>query len=632
MKKIICLIFSTAIIFFTAKEIAWAEDDFKNVYQITYEILPDTEAKITQDAEITNLKNDVIATNYTLTVKQMEIYNVQAKDSKGKMEIEEIKEGSGVTIRVKFNENIVGKNRTNKFTVTYNTLDVASKIGEIYTIKIPKVAGLETVREYNVDLIIPQSMGPVIYLTPEPAKTENLGGKIVYHFNKHSLEESGISASFGKYQLINYKLVYQLENTKPFAIVTEIALPPDLRERQQINHKQLFPEPIRVRTDKDGNMLALYKLHAGEKKEITLIGSARLLGKQIRPEFGGNFQDIPPELIKLYTKKQPYWEVDHPEIQAVKNKLYDNELNVAQNAQKIYAFVVENLTYNFNLSDTDLVIRYGALEALKKENPVACMEFTDLFITLARAMGIPSRELNGYAINSQDKKDLPLSIKLSSGDTLHAWPEFYDPNLGWIAVDPTWGNTSKLDYFSKLDNNHFVFSIKGADSEYPLPAGIYRYDSTKRLVLVEISQLNNENDFSYKPGLYRVISFNPIKYMQGINRYIVKNMGGTSIYNLTGKYLAPYQVASIYLPKETFELKFENTNKEELIEKIVVLETNPRKYIISPSAVFYAFLLGLVLCSFCYYYLIQPMSQKKQRTHRRNRPQGPNQRQNQRLK
>jgi len=154
--------------------------------------------------------------------------------------------------------------------------------------------------------------------------------------------------------------------------------------------------------------------------------------------------------------------------------------------------VVNSLDYDFDVIQKDYVQRNGALKALNKEVPAACMEFTDLFITLARSAGIPARELNGYAINVYQNVSLPLSIKLKSGDFLHSWPEYYDPNFGWVPVDPTWGNTSQLDFFSKLDNSHFAFVIKGRDSEYPLPAGFYRTDDNKKLVEVDISENGDE--------------------------------------------------------------------------------------------------------------------------------------------
>jgi hypothetical protein len=48
-------------------------------------------------------------------------------------------------------------------------------------------------------------------------------------------------------------------------------------------------------------------------------------------------------------------------------------------------------------------------------------------------------------------------------------------------VDPTWGNTTGgVDYFDVFDFSHITFVIKGADSSYPIPAGGYKLDSSKK--------------------------------------------------------------------------------------------------------------------------------------------------------
>src|SRR6185369_8044788 len=62
-------------------------------------------------------------------------------------------------------------------------------------------------------------------------------------------------------------------------------------------------------------------------------------------------------------------------------------------------------------------------------------------------------------------------------DILHAWPEYYDKEKQtWVMVDPTWGSTTGgVDYFNVLDFDHFAFAIKGTDSDYPIPAGGYKY-------------------------------------------------------------------------------------------------------------------------------------------------------------
>ena len=100
------------------------------------------------------------------------------------------------------------------------------------------------------------------------------------------------------------------------------------------------------------------------------------------------------------------------------------------------------------------------------------MEFTDLFIALVRAAGIPARELDGYAHTSNTALR-PLTL---TKDILHAWPEYWDDRRGWVMVDPTWENTTGgVDYFNKFDLNHFVFAVKGSSSEMPVPAGSYKF-------------------------------------------------------------------------------------------------------------------------------------------------------------
>jgi hypothetical protein len=52
-----------------------------------------------------------------------------------------------------------------------------------------------------------------------------------------------------------------------------------------------------------------------------------------------------------------------------------------------------------------------------------CWDFSDCFVTLARAAGVPSRQVAGW-------------LYAASG---HVWAEFYREGQGWQQVDPTGG-------------------------------------------------------------------------------------------------------------------------------------------------------------------------------------------------
>src|SRR6185369_16129560 len=87
--------------------------------------------------------------------------------------------------------------------------------------------------------------------------------------------------------------------------------------------------------------------------------------------------------------------------------------------------------------------------------------------------GIPAREVDGFAY-TENSKQRPIAL---IRDILHAWPEYYDKEKQtWVMVDPTWGSTTGgVDYFNVLDFDHFAFAIKETDSDYPIPAGGYKY-------------------------------------------------------------------------------------------------------------------------------------------------------------
>ncbi|MBI5448788.1 transglutaminase domain-containing protein, partial [Candidatus Gottesmanbacteria bacterium] len=163
------------------------------------------------------------------------------------------------------------------------------------------------------------------------------------------------------------------------------------------------------------------------------------------------------------TKPDQYWETENAKIISL--------ANAYRTPRAIYDYVVSALSYNYDRVNQN-PIRKGAVAALANPTTAVCMEFTDLFIAVARAAGIPAREVVGFAYTTNTKLR-PLSLLT---DVLHAWPEYYDTEKKtWVPIDPTWAKTTGgVNYFDKLDFNHIAFTIHGSSSTYPYPAGSYR--------------------------------------------------------------------------------------------------------------------------------------------------------------
>lgn len=66
-----------------------------------------------------------------------------------------------------------------------------------------------------------------------------------------------------------------------------------------------------------------------------------------------------------------------------------------------------------------------------------CSEFSDLFVTLARAAGIPSRSVRGWTD--------------SAGTAVrHQWAEGWIPGRGWMGFDPAWGKSGSARFGEAL--------------------------------------------------------------------------------------------------------------------------------------------------------------------------------------
>jgi len=542
----------------------YAEDEFSTDYNITYAIDAKGSALVTNNIVLTNNQNDVIATTYSLTINQMNVSDVEASDSKGKLDVAKTENKDTTTITVDFNKEIIGAGRKNSFSVKFKTNDIASRVGNIWNISIPKIQTLSSDGSYAVTMTIPSELGPEIYVSPTPTEKNTKNGVTEYKFTKDTLSDKSISASFGKYQAVNFLLKYEVSNTSAFYTNKEIALPPDIVGRQQVSFKSFSQMPAKIYKDADGNYIASFRLQPKQSITIDVIGGARIFGKQINPQFGGQIGDLPKNIISDYTKEQKYWETSSALVKTTAKSVYDATKTVSQNAFELYKLVTTNLKYDFELSKKDFVERKGALSALQNAttDKVSCMEFTDTFIALARANGIPARELDGFAFVS-DKTTTPLSIDLKGGDLLHSWAEYYDPNFGWVAVDPTWGTTSGIDYFTKLDTGHFAFAIKGKSSELPLPAGEYRFEySSNKLISVDFSQNDNDKDFTTELQIEKLANLNIIDFFTHTVKYNVTNTGTIAVFNVqdSAKDLLPYQNTEIFLKNSATEVKYYDFN------------------------------------------------------------------------
>lgn len=488
----IVFFFFTFVFFLFGMHASVLAANFQSDYDTQYAISPDGNTIVTQSITLTNKQSNLYPKQYTVIIDSTNIRNVIAYDKKGVITPKITTANKKTQLDISFNEQVVGFGKQLTFTLRYENGDIATKLGDIWEVHIPGITPDETLNTYAVSLQVPATFPQLAYLTPRPANGQK--------WTKDQLMNGGINAAYGQYQSFSVNATYNLENTESSPGIYEVTIPSDTAY-QTVSVTSIAPKPKQMKRDDDGNWIAQFELAPGQRLDVDVqLFVKTFINAQRTSTQSATVSDV-------YLKSQRYWDTQDPQIQTI--------AKTHTTARAIYDYVVSTLSYR-HLNGDEETIRKGAVSALKDPKNSVCTEFTDLFIAIARAAGIPAREIVGYAYTT----DNTLRPLLANSDVLHAWPEYFDSEKKlWVPVDPTWGNTTGgVDFFDTMDFNHIAFVIHGVSSELPYPAGSYKQGTApKKNVTVKIA---NGTKTTYKET-FKTLFLIPNTVMAG------KQMSGT---------------------------------------------------------------------------------------------------------
>ncbi len=586
MKKILFL-FIFFVFFIVFSPSANAESNFSTYYNVIYQVSDDGNTKVTLNVDLTNDTTDFYASSYSVQTGFREISNIKASDLGGNLKYAAEKNDKGTVLSFDFNKKVVGINNTQKFEVSFTTGEIAKNYGSIWEVNIPGVTDQENYSTFNVRVDVPQDFGNPEIIKPQIIDLKT--SKNSLYFSKNDLGLGGISIAYGSNQIYTFDLSYHLQNKNLFPVTTEIAIPSN-NNYQEIKINDISPRPMDVTIDKDGNWLAKYRLLPSRTENIVVRGVASVSYKPRR-------EALTKDQKQMYLAPQKYWEADNPEIKKIANQL--------KTPEAIYKYVVDNLNYD-PARVKEVQVRAGAAGVLKNKNSAVCLEFTDLFIALARAAGIPARAVEGYA-NTSNSAQRPLSL---FKDVLHSWPEYYDQEKNsWIMVDRTWQNTTQgIDYFNVFDFYHLAFVIKGVDSEYPVPAGGYKIPGKQSTQDVRVT--TSKSYEKTQPTLSASTNFSKT-YLGGLpitGEIIINNDSGVLAPNqtvtVTSEKLVPFS-QNLYFDKippfgkKIIPVKFNSksflTNERDIIKITIGKQTLEKQVTVSA---FYKHIYFIILGGF----------------------------------
>ncbi|MEO6728739.1 MAG: transglutaminase domain-containing protein [Candidatus Dojkabacteria bacterium] len=364
----------------------------------------------------------------------------------------------------------------NPYTVTleYKSFGLLIKSGNIRDVYVPAFSNdyVFTDGQYEEDVqtrvIIPKSLGNINFALPTYTQTES-GDNFIIDFKKEDLVGQTAWIQVGTKQYYSFSLKQDYVKTSPLSFTQNsyrILIPRNANAgviTQKVYFSKISPTPYSVTQDGEGNLFAEFRVPSNESGEIVIEGYAELnQDNSIDFKNSGKLTDIDPQIIVDNTAPGQYWESDSSEMKASVAEIFTGKdmstLSVYEISQAIYSFVVNKIDYS-NVKRFGINERQGALATLEGGAAV-CMEYSDLYIALMRAAGIPARAAFGFGYSALDSAQ-------ASADTIsHQWAEVYIPSIkSWVGVDTTWGENGNILIGGDL--NHFYTHVANKSPNIP---------------------------------------------------------------------------------------------------------------------------------------------------------------------
>lgn len=124
-------------------------------------------------------------------------------------------------------------------------------------------------------------------------------------------------------------------------------------------------------------------------------------------------------------------------VKELADSIIKEKKTVLEKAKAIYDWTVENM---YRDPET-LGCGKGDVCLLLQKPGGKCTDISSVFIALARAAGVPAREVFSVRLGKKPQQDVTT--------WQHCWAEFFLPGYGWVSVDPA--DVRKMMLVEKLD-------------------------------------------------------------------------------------------------------------------------------------------------------------------------------------
>ena len=160
--------------------------------------------------------------------------------------------------------------------------------------------------------------------------------------------------------------------------------------------------------------------------------------------------DRPPEDTTAFVEPEVLQQI-YPELAAVAAKIRaENQPVVA--VRKISQWILDNIKY-------DASVPYGSgnanVASIMENKKGHCGHRASIFRQLTASTGIPMRRVFGLNLYSPDGRKGGLQAVRADYTNVHTWAEVYLPSIGWVEVEPSFGNKAFAIPAKYVQNNQW---------------------------------------------------------------------------------------------------------------------------------------------------------------------------------
>ena len=257
----------------------------------------------------------------------------------------------------------------------------------------------------------------------------------------------------GEPKTVEMKMQYKVSAPdKTYRAKFVLLIPETIPHRQKVISKEWILPPTEIHK-RDGGAYAEWVLDKPKgdidlgciiKMEIYPFDYSRL-NRDLRVK-GDDF--------KKYLISEKYIETESKIIKDLAEKSAPKRSKGGILLQSIFNSTIKNLDKYSFANDPK-----GALGALRLGGG-DCTDYTDLFVALCRARGLPARHIHG--VLASGFSDTPK----------HSWAEVYIPHNGWVRLDPFLVEAGKAS-FRRLKNYYITLNHNRNDGVYKKDAGVW---------------------------------------------------------------------------------------------------------------------------------------------------------------